>query len=882
MASGLTLGVALAAAFAGQADPAVPPGAPVDRMQENLDAEMPQSRDKPNGEPASSSEPPPGPPAQSHSQAQAQLGKLPSQLSDPQPAPKASPPRMQFLDADGNPLPDEVQEELKKQFKESPPIIIDTPEPSASTAPIQTSTGDILVSGQRPRGSVIGDIPAERTFDTFDIGAYGVGNVRELLDALAPQVSSGRGRGDGGPVTLLNGRRVSSFAEIAEIPTEAIERMEVFPEETALDYGYRADQKVVNIITREKFNSQFGQLASSIPTEGGYDAETVQANHFAIRGNTRFSLGGDYSRTSALLESERGLAQLGAPEAGRFRTLLGGTDRLSINGLMSGAVIDDVSSTLNGRYDFNKTNSLLGPGPRGPLMRSDQTRVAHLGTSLGGAISKWQWSFTGNYDRMSSDTHTDTSDATITRSDTAKSVNSLANADLVVNGSPLRAPAGPISTSIRLGGDVRDFNSRSSRRGIAQRADLSRDRGAIQANVTLPVANAKRPGLDWLGDLSLNANVAVEQLSDFGTLRTFGYGMSWSPIDALSIIASATNEEAAPSVEQLGDPLIVTPNVRTFDFGRRQVVDVARVFGGNPMLRSDDRHVARVGITAKPLSEADLTLGLEYLNTRIDDPIALFPIATPEIEAAFPERFTRDTDGRLLQIDSTPLNYARSAQEQLRWTLSFVRPLGAVDPMLRNAPVKTFANEAEARAALPPGTMMAMVQPGGAMARRFENMASRMYVNFSHTWQLRDEVRLRQGRPVLDRLDGSATDIFGGARRHRFELQAGVFKKGLGGRVTLDYQSGTKVRDFGSAVSDLSFSDLATVDLNLFANLDDAVGGSAARTWLKGARATFGITNVFNSRQQIRDALGLTPLSYQSAYLDPLGRYLSFGLRKVF
>ncbi|MEJ8630412.1 hypothetical protein P0F65_12230 [Sphingomonas sp. I4] len=47
-------------------------------------------------------------------------------------------------------------------------------------------------------------------------------------------------------------------------------------------------------------------------------------------------------------------------------------------------------------------------------------------------------------------------------------------------------------------------------------------------------------------------------------------------------------------------------------------------------------------------------------------------------------------------------------------------------------------------------------------------------------------------------------------------------------------------------------------------------------------RATLGVTNLFNIRPRVRDRTGTTPLSYQPAYLDPLGRTLSFNLRKVF
>src|SRR5690242_19827094 len=47
---------------------------------------------------------------------------------------------------------------------------------------------DIVITGQRPRGSVVGDIPAENTLDARDVRATGATNITDLLDAIAPQI----------------------------------------------------------------------------------------------------------------------------------------------------------------------------------------------------------------------------------------------------------------------------------------------------------------------------------------------------------------------------------------------------------------------------------------------------------------------------------------------------------------------------------------------------------------------------------------------------------------------------------------------------------------------------------------------------------------------
>ena len=141
---------------------------------------------------------------------------------------------------------------------------------------------------------------------------------------------------------------------------------------------------------------------------------------------------------------------------------------------------------------------------------------------------------------------------------------------------------------------------------------------------------------------------------------------------------------------------------------------------------------------------------------------------------------------------------------------------------------------------------------------------------------------MRNGLPALDLLRGGAVDFLGGRRRHEVDFQAGAFKRGFGIRLAATWRSGTEVRGFGGQDGVLRFNDYAVANLNLFANLAERYGKGRAPSWLKGMRATLGVTNLFNTRPQVRDTAGLTPLSYQPAYLDPLGRMLTFNLRKVF
>lgn len=781
-------------------------------------------------------------------------------------APQASGTEMIFRGPDGKPLPDDVQRQLRAQFKDAPP----RPRPSGD--------GDIVVTGERPRGSALGDIPPERTLSAIDIRSYGANTVAELIQALGQQVSSARGRDDAGPIVLLNGRRVASFQEIARIPTEAIERTEILPEEVALKYGYPADQKVVNVVAFERFTSRIAQASVAAPTEGGQASVGGGGSYFRIAGETRVALDADVSRASALLESERGVAQpAGDPLLGTFRTLLPAVDRATINGTIAGTPIREVSASLNARFETNTTRALVGRGVDAPLRRRSETDVAHLGTQWGGRAGRWSWTAIANLDRTTADTTTDTGSVVAPRND-ARFVNTLGEAELLFAGSPFRLPAGSASASIRVGAGTRDVDSTSRLGSDVRRTALGRDAASLAVNLDLPIL-----ARGALGRLSANVNAEVERLSGAGTLRTLGYGIAWVPTAAVSLLGSVTHENGAPSVEQLGAPTIVVPNVRTFDLVRGESVDVTRVLGGNSALRSDDRHVASVGLSYKPWAKTDLVLNIDYVRTRIDDPISAFPLPTPALEAAFPERIVRDGGGRLTRIDATPLNFARIDRGELRWGLSFVKPLGPLPPGVATGNVRVFSSEAEARRRAPPGAqvMMRRVEPGSPEARRFDNLTSRLTLSLQHSWRLEEIVQLRRGGPTLDLLDGGALDARGGRPRHEIEVQAGAYKRGLGARLTAMWQSGTRV-DAAGASGDLEFSSLATVNLNMFADVTQYLGPSRTPSWLRGTRISLNAINVLNTRQDVRDIAGATPLAFQSAYLNPLGRSVAIGLRKIF
>jgi outer membrane receptor protein involved in Fe transport len=164
--------------------------------------------------------------------------------------------------------------------------------------------------------------------------------------------------------------------------------------------------------------------------------------------------------------------------------------------------------------------------------------------------------------------------------------------------------------------------------------------------------------------------------------------------------------------------------------------------------------------------------------------------------------------------------------------------------------------------------------------------AGRLQFSLFHTWHFTDEILIREGVPVLDLLNGSATGSSGGQPRHEIEAQAGVSKNGLGARLSAQWRSGTSVNGaadgLGGTTGDLNFSGLTTVNLRLFANLDQHESLIRKLPWLSSTRVSLSVNNLFDSRQRVTNSDRLTPVSYQPDYIDPLGRSVMLSLRKQF
>lgn len=965
------------------------------------------------------------------------------------------------------------------------PSAQDNPAPRGDTPEADSTENEILVIAQKLYGEVEAPQPPILELNQEDIAAYGAGSLAELISALGSQTGSGRGRGGGMPVILVNGTRVSSFRELRSYPPEAIEKVEVFPEEVAQRYGYSPDQRVVNFILKRSYASreiegQYGQ-----PGLGGYSTQELEGTYVQIAGDSRINLNVDWTNSSGLTEAERDIVQTtvstvpGDPATGEYRSLVADSAGFDVTGNFTTKLAGNGTSlSVNANVQRDDTLRLQGLdsvlltdaagatalrtfNAADPLKVDARTTTYAAGSTLNMPLGSFQMTATvdGSHaearsliDRRADTTALRAAALAGTQSltgalpglndagvDEANTTTDNATALVTVTGRPLLLPAGEVSLTLDSGYDWTRIRSDDTRNAGGQ---TRLQRGDLSAGINLgvPLTSVRDDVLSAVGDLSLNLSAGVNHLSDFGTLTDYTLGATWAPASVVNFNISYIARDTAPSLAQLGNPQIDTPNVSVFDIARNETVLATLTTGGNPLLPAQSQRDWKMGVQVKLPFLQQANLSIDYFRNRSSDVAAAFPTLTPTIEAAFPGRVTRDASGRITRIDQRPVTFAAQRSERIQVGLNLGGPFGKARPqaaaaaqannpfaMMRGAmgggaapagqgapaaagapagaptgapgaaggpprnfdparfaqmrervcgkPGETAAPEwtEEQLAQLPPQMLERLKGPDGKVdMERLKQMRTRFctgdgpggpggggqgaggpggqgtfvfagpggaggggapggaggqpgqgtmvfagpppgaggggggrgpggggggfggpgggsadgrgrwFLNVQYAYELNNEVTVSAGGPVLDLLDGDAL-TGGGQPRHTANLTGGFFYGGFGTRYGLRYTGQSRLDGSGLPGStDLTFGDYVTLDLRVFADLNQRTALIKQAPFLKNTRISFAVDNVFDARQRVTDSNGDVPLRYQPFLVDPIGRSFSVELRKLF
>ena len=716
----------------------------------------------------------------------------------------------------------------------APPALAQQVEPSNDKAIIITGVRELL------------GVSVERTLTPDDLAVYGLGTIGDLLDEVAAE--NGETREDS--VVLVNGERVVGLVEVEDYPAEAIDRVDVLPIGSARRVGSSATRRVYNIVLKRRVDMGVTRAALRTATEGGWTGERGDTGFTRIRGSQRINVTGRLRHESRLLESERNIEQPAGSETdlGRFRTLRPDLDGFDLKASAADRLTSWLKGSMSGSLSSVDRESLLGLTVDGiasqPLEQRSRALTGNINLALNARFGGWLVNFLGNYDHDRRRTLTDrvypNGPATIGRSRTVATTHA-AYAELVASGPLFNLPAGPARASI-VGRLVRDSIRGSTRfLGITTRNQHIQWSRIVSAGIDVPIASRDQGFLSPLGGLSASAELTRTHVTGFGSFTNQTYSFQWQLVPWGRLFGLITTRRTPPAVGFTSDPIIGTPGVRYFDPLRDETVDVTEISGGNPDLGPQLGENRRLSLNLKPFPKLALQLYADYRGIRNRDIITALPPASDVIFAAFPERFIRDRSGVLTIVDVRPVSFARLSEDQLRYGFNLNLPLGS------------------------------------AASRR----RSRLQLQAAHSLLLNSELLIRPGVDPVNLLSGEAIGLSTGSRiRHQFDFTLAYAERGLGVRLTGQHRGVSYLGLVSGETTDvLRFSPITTFNVRAFAEGQRLLTGGH---WLKGSRLTLAIVNLTNRRQVVRDSSGATPLLYQKAYRDPLGRSVELEFRMTF
>jgi iron complex outermembrane receptor protein len=579
-----------------------------------------------------------------------------------------------------------------------------------------------------------------------------------------------------------------------------------------------------------------------------------------------------------------GANQANFSDVGRYRTLVADQYTIGVNGNMSFRLSE--SNTLNLNVSGERGESVSRNGAPtallqvpasspyspfsqdvgvarylgAPLRQENEPVNASFGANLNSQLGRWRVQANLNYAYRGSDSVTDRRvDTTALQAaidagtvnpfaplpadmlntvlvDNARTRGHNTSLRLQASGRVAELPAGNATLSVRT--QIRDNRQRARTTGTNLR-DTHRKQREEQVFTSLNLPLYRRAPESFRIGSELSAS--MRDVSVVGTLYNYGYGLNWGYGNRLTMRFSLNHEKVAPQPDALTNPIVTVDDYRAYDFVRQETVLVRYITGGNPDLKVERRRFARMDFTLRPFQDVDFMINGEYRRVIGRNAVSGLPAVSEDVQLAFPDRYRRDDEGRLVEIDARLVSFERTETERVRW--------------------------------------------GGNLRRNFggaqgDNASGwRLNANFTHTWQLSNKRLARAGLPEQDLLAGG-TGTGNGQSRHDFQSRIGLSRNGIGMQTRINWKGrATIIAGTTADPNTIVFSPLLRLDVSAFANLDSLLPQSAMA---RGTRITLGVDNVLDAKQRVRDETGATPLRYQPYLLNALGRTVSLSLRKAF
>lgn len=683
-----------------------------------------------------------------------------------------------------------------------------------------TRLEDVIVTSRWGAARVAPEIE----LDGAQIDAFGAYDIGEALNRIGESLGF-----DQQPVLIINGRRVVNPGDFLGFPPDALQRVEILPQDATPTYGGAPTQRVVNLVLQPRFTGADGRLGGGMPTAGGRTSLSLDARTSSIENTNISQYGVQLSRDTALYGAER-------PDYSRDHPDRTGVTLRPAAGTVAGNFalrrdIGDWAGSISVEARTRGDDSAVRLADRVVENRRQEDSLSVLG-GLSGEAAGWsvRLGVNGQGGRGRQQGLADT-----------RSRNISAGANFAADRTVVDLPAGAMTANL----SARYGRFTSTADSQAVRTSRSVDTSDLGATLTIPLSrlSADKGAVPLLGDSSATLGATLRE-SGGASGNTLNAGLFWAPIRTLKFNAQWSGIAESPPAQQrfepafFGDPRIV------FDFATGEAVEVLPLLGGNPDLRPQTSERFALTGAIGPFTSWNVLGGLNFQRMSSKDGIGRLPALTPELEALFPDRFQRDADGRLAVIDLRPVNLASTTMESLSSNLNFNLPVAASSPGGRSSAVR---------------------------------------VGLTHNWQLTHRLTLLPGFPDMDRLAGDG----GGVPRHQLSLTLdGRFGR-LGANASARWRSASRIRrnNGRDGPDDLRLAGFTTIDLKLSYDFPDGAspsGEGARRRRDGGLGLALEINNLLDARPEATLGDGRLASGYGRDDHDPLGRIVRINLTRRF
>lgn len=460
----------------------------------------------------------------------------------------------------------------------------------------------------------------------------------------------------------------------------------------------------------------------------------------------------------------------------------------------------------------------------------------------------------------------------------AQYIQSLADVRVVADGSLLQLPGGAVKLAVGAEFQDESFEGafqviRPEDEASARRTRGDRDVTSVFAEVNVPIVGDDNE-LPFVHALTLSASARYDDYSDVGDTTNPRVGITWEPVDWISVRSSWGESFTAPAMGDLHAPdsrVVVVPQSTTAildptlaggppspipGFSMAQFMYFLRptvaVVGGNPDLEPQTAETFSVGFDVEPPVLPGLRFGATYYRVHIEDQFNLVASAFAQLftNPALQPYWIRDPTFAQVQpiVDGLPVE-----GQPLSSVFTGAGPAYYIDLRRNN---------------------IGLAEQDGVdfiLSYTHDTSFGSLFANVGGTYILGREESPVEGSPLVSVIEDDIS-------RLAVSTSFGATVGDLSGRVTWNHSGGYSLSTPANGIAgppQTEVDSFDTVDLFLgydFQGLD----------WSNGVSLTLNVSNVFDEDPPFYN--GTQTLSSASGYINggTLGRYFQIGVRKQF